>query len=799
MTIEETLDTEDPLLARLTQLALTHEIDPVAHRELRSLLRDAAVAKAVGRQQPEVGPDRYERMGLLGKGAIGEVIRVRDPNLGRVVALKALRPRAAFEAQQIDRFVAEAQTLAQLQHPSILPVYELGRLTDGRAYFTMPEIRGTTLSQRILSTMASSTGPGTGTVGRRRLVDILAQAAEAVAYAHERGVIHRDLKPDNIMVGDFGEVYVLDWGLAKVVGRDDPMADPEDTILTDRRTEDVFATTDNQVLGTPMYMSPEQARPGARLTAASDVFSLGAILLEILTGERPRQGRSVGVVIRQALSNQLHPLPENTPPTLADIVRKATATQHADRYRSAKPFSEDLRRWLDGEAQRDSARRAVQDAGGLLPGIEQLNRRARGLFDEASLVLDNLPPHAPIEAKRPAWKLQDQARELQRRATAWETEYTQALFDAVNLAPDLEEAHQRLAEHYRRRHEAAELADDEHTAQHALARLRAHHHGRYQRYLEGKASLELPTARAGIPVRLAPIVEVDRRWVLGEARDLGETPLDEVEVSHGRFALLLDRDGGEPWRIPVRIGREQHWTPSDRQGGPTPLALPDPGSVGPEDHLVPAGPCTLGGDDRAWRGRRASTVYVEPFIARRHPVTNAEWLQFLEELIGEGRAAQAQEFTPKALAGEAYTWQPRWPVRGVTPAAAEAFAAWTARQTGQPWRLPTEVEWEKLARGVDGRAFPFGNHLDPAWCRMRDSRPEGPAPVDAHPEDESPYGIRGLGGNVRDWCADVHGSFRVARGGAFDDHPDACRAASRHLLLARDGDPRVGLRLVRSC
>lgn len=797
MSIDETMG-QKPYMNRLTDLAITHDIDPVAHRELQALLREATEASSTLQGAVEGTASRYERLGMLGKGAIGEVMRVRDPSLGRVVALKVLRPRAAFEVQHVDRFVAEAQTVAQLQHPAILPVYELGQLPDGRSYFTMPEIRGTTLGQKLIATLASASGPGTGVVGRRRLVDHLTQAAEAVAYAHERGVLHRDLKPDNIMIGDFGEVYVVDWGLAKVLGRQDPLANPDDTITTQRRGVDAMATSANQVVGTPMYMAPEQARPGAHLTPAADVFSLGAMLLELLSGERPRQGRSVAAVLRQAMSHQLTPLPDEAPPALADIVRKATRPDPRERYATAKPLAEDLRRWLDGEAQRDRAREQVRDALSMLPGIEQLERRARALMDEAEVMLDGLAAHAGIDAKRPAWALQDEARALSLRAMTWRSEYTQALFDAVNLAPDLDEANVRLADYYRSRHREAELAGEDDTAQHALSRLRSHHRGRYATYLDGDASLSLVTRPEGLSVRIAPVTEVDRRWRLGDPTELGQTPLAEVSLKAGRWVLSLhDAEERVRARLPVRLAREGSWVHRDVDGEEVALSLPDLDTLGADDRFVCGGEAWLGGDARALRARRGQSVYVPSFVARAYPVTNAEWLVFLEALIGEGRAAEAQSYTPKPRAGQAYTWQPRWPVRGVLPSAALAFAAWEAERSGQAWRLPTEQEWEKLARGVDRRTFAFGMHLDPAWCRMRDSRPEGPAPVDAHPEDVSPYGIRGLTGNVRDWCSTTVGRYRVARGGAFIDHADACRAASRHLLAEDVADPAVGLRLVR--
>jgi serine/threonine protein kinase len=224
--------------------------------------------------------DRYEDLGLLGQGGMGEVRRVRDRELNRVVARKQVRADAASPAA-LARFVEELQTTAQLQHPGIVPVYDAGRTADGGVYFTMKEVRGRELGA-VIRAVHGASGEGWGVTADgwslRRVVGAVAQAAQAVGYAHERGVVHRDLKPANVMVGSFGEVLVMDWGLAKVRGGAE--GEVEDAVEVERTRG---ATRVGRVVGTPAYMPPEQAR-GEPADARSDVYALGAMLYEALTG-----------------------------------------------------------------------------------------------------------------------------------------------------------------------------------------------------------------------------------------------------------------------------------------------------------------------------------------------------------------------------------------------------------------------------------------------------------------------------------------------------------------------------------
>lgn len=236
-----------------------------------------------------------EVLGELARGGMGVVYRAHDTALGRDLALKVLRAEHAGHADLCQRFLEEAQVGGQLQHPGIVPVYHVGVATDGRPCFTMKLVQGRTLGELLRGRTAV-------TDEQARFLTIFEQVCQALAYAHDHGVLHRDLKPDNIMVGAFGEVLVMDWGLAKVL----PWA--QRGVRTVRTAAGSLASEPGSVLGTPAYMAPEQARGETELLdERADVFGLGGILCEILTGSPPYVGATSGEVALLAAQADLTP------------------------------------------------------------------------------------------------------------------------------------------------------------------------------------------------------------------------------------------------------------------------------------------------------------------------------------------------------------------------------------------------------------------------------------------------------------------------------------------------------------
>jgi serine/threonine-protein kinase len=280
--------------------------DPAGHS------RVVLPAKAEG-EQPAWRQGRYRVAGEIARGGVGSILRARDVDLGREVALKVLLDAHRGNAEITRRFLEEAQVSAQLQHPGVVPVHEIGLLADERPYFAMKLVKGQTLAE-ILESRADPSD------GRQRLLGIFAQICQTLAYAHTRGVVHRDLKPSNVMVGTFGEVQVMDWGFAKVMAKggaaDDrrttqtlsPAETPPDDveILTARSADSSSRSVAGSVMGTPAYMPPEQARGAVdEVDERSDVFGLGAILCEILTGKPAYTGRSLDEVYNKARRGEI--------------------------------------------------------------------------------------------------------------------------------------------------------------------------------------------------------------------------------------------------------------------------------------------------------------------------------------------------------------------------------------------------------------------------------------------------------------------------------------------------------------
>ena len=268
--------------------------------------QDIAIIKPLSNEMPAPGErgDRYQLFGEIARGGMGAVLKGRDTDLGRDLAVKVLLDGHRRKPELIRRFVEEAQIGGQLQHPGIVPVYELGTFADSRPYFTMKLVKGRTLAALLHDRSAPQDD-------LPRFLGVFEQVCQTVAYAHARGVIHRDLKPANVMVGSFGEVQVMDWGLAKVlkqggVADEPPAAHPPrpavSVIQTVRSGSDVDESQAGSMLGTPAYMAPEQAGGEIeRVDRRADVFGLGSILCEVLTGQPAYTGRSAQEVARKAM------------------------------------------------------------------------------------------------------------------------------------------------------------------------------------------------------------------------------------------------------------------------------------------------------------------------------------------------------------------------------------------------------------------------------------------------------------------------------------------------------------------
>ncbi len=346
---------------------------------------------------------------------------------------------------------------------------------------------------------------------------------------------------------------------------------------------------------------------------------------------------------------------------------------------------------------------------------------------------------------------------------------------------------------------------------------------RHEAWLRGEGTLTLHTDPPGAIARLLRFEPSPRRLVAVPAAELGPTPIVARALPVGSYVVELEAPGG-PVRVPVVVGRLEASGPTDRRGQPLTLRLPGPSELAPDEALVPAGAFWSGGDDAAVGGGPRRRRWCAGFAMRRHPVTNAEYIAFLDHLVATGRGREALRHAPRERGGtlgevgaviygqnddgrfklradaDGDMWRDGWPVVMVDWHAAVAFAAWESARTGQRWRLPTADEVEKAARGVDGRFYPWGDAFDPSWCCMRDSHPGRPKPadVDAFPHDRSPYGVRGLAGNVRCWCADGPGPMRrYDRGGSWLGNARECRAADVHDHEETHRAAEIGIRLVR--
>ncbi len=796
---------------------------PAHTRTLRTDESDGAITTDVDKTQPllleQKGEldERYEVLELLGEGGMGEVHLARDRNLGREVAVKTIPPQR-MDSKRLARFVAEARITAQLEHPGIVPVHDLFLSGEGDIFYTMKRVQGTTLRDVLDDLLAEDPGI-TRQWNLNRLLTVFRGACQAVAYAHTRRVLHRDLKPDNIMVGDFGEVLVMDWGVARML--DDA---PEELVQIVREGASLLQTQDGAMVGSPAYMSPEQMQSDAgELSCASDVFSLGVMLYEILTLRRPFRAPNLGRLLYLVAKGEFLTPSEavsgrDLPADVEAICMRALSVDPADRFADAGELTEALDFWLERIRPREEADRLVAEGKEMLllfakaaSDAEEADLRARSLQA-------GLETWDPLSMKRLVWEAEREAADAVAAADTLFGDCEAAFESALSHLSEYRPACFGLADLYWIRFLQSEESRDPRWQRRWLGLVMRYAPEQYAKRLQGDGTLTLSTEPSATAT-LRRLVEEDGRLVPGSTTELGETPLRRIPVAMGRYELTLRSDGTAPLQLPVVLRRTQNLEMK--------AALPSQDSVPDGFVAVPAGRAYLGGDPAAISGLPQIDVHVSDFAIARYPVTAAEYLEYLADLRKSGIEPEALLRSPRARGSrgvrqeplfqlppdgsyalpfidrDGTTWHPEQPIVSISHDDAEAYAFWLTARSDLTFRLPTESEWEKAARGVDRRLFPWGDRFDASFCVMSESSPDTPdlPAIGAVPTDVSPYGIRDLAGGVRDWCnwdpdADPMAGRYPIRGGSYGTVEIYCRCASRSVVELQYVGSHVGFRLV---
>ena len=723
---------------------------------------------------------RYRLGQELGRGGMGAVYLAEDTVLRRSVALKVLREPLATAAQRA-AFQAEALVTAQLEHPNIVPVHDAGVADDGQPWLVMKRVEGQSLAERL------QWSPGLqSSLGSRMRIG--RQVAVGLSYAHSRGLLHRDIKPQNIMLGRFEEVLLLDWGLALELGK-----------------------TVGRAAGSPGYLAPEVVAGGAP-SVRSDLWSLGVVWSELAlwralwtsasTTDRLREstgGPPQAVVaaeqlgeLRELLLRMLHGDPAQRPATVEEAIVELDAILEG-KQRAAR-----AERWLE------SARQAMDAA-------TAARRRVASAAAEAKAASEAVPSWAPLSDKAALIQAElahlGARREVERADEEALSAAEAALSEAHSYAP----ARAVLSRLLLDRHQRAVEQGDGATAAFMERRVRQLGVPALLRRLEQPAVIDLRGLPTGVRAYLQPVLEEHDLWSLGPRRPI-DLDLGEVEVQPGAWCLVWGTGPEAEVRTSMRLGRGERWATAHS----LPVLQPDRRQW----CLVPAGPFVPGGDAELSMAA-GPAVDLPGFLIRRSPVTALEYRDFLMALA-EKDVEEANARRPRSVTGVVgtprYYWPriepgappplpftdaegdqhlPTWPIIGVSWDDAVTYAAWAGG------RLPTEHEWEKSGRGGDGRPFPWGSRFDASLCHMNESQPGKPAPqpVARFAGDCSLYGVRDLAGSVREWCAGDHfdgrRTERPVRGGAWNSSARLCRLAHRYGYLQSVCTNHVGFRVVR--
>jgi len=821
------------------------------------------------------------------------VYRAYDRTLRRFVALKVLHQQGMLHPVLQERFDREGKIMAGLSHPNVVSIHDMGE-QEGRSYIAMELVAGRTLEGILAGRF----------MPLRSLLEILHQVAQGVAHAHAHGVIHRDLKPGNILVTPSGQAKVTDFGIAHLM-------------QSEMRLTDSGAS-----LGTPFYMAPEQIRgASASVNERTDVYALGAILYEMVAGAPPHSGKTPGEIFTKVLNAEPVPLRKRNRRVHEDVVTicmKALEREPSARYATARAFAEDLEKYLREEpisakpptfgrrtyrAIRRYRAIATAVAGAILVGAgfggyswvrsakqSALARRtfveaeaalAREEWDKASALyreverLDSgdrhaqrraaiaeemrrgeealasreahlrryrshscteMPSHEPASKKEPHWGEHQSMDRSLREANIAEEQAFWHFRGALAIDPSLSPARLRIARICERRYEEKEAAGDRASADWWYRQMLSFGGTVFLR----PATLSLGTDPSDslpylfryetrnlrqVPIPFHPVQglgSVELRSVdalpLGAGRDatrVSAYPLECTEFNRiqfplslaaGSYLVVFEKSGHERTRYPVLLTRAQRLERT--------VKLLPKGSLPEEFVYVPGGMTILAGDPYAsvlgGNPRPRVKQEVNSFLISRFPLTVQEYVKFLNDRSWQTAAAAEKRIC--RLAGDPvdgqYSPAPEhldYPAAGMSYEDALAFAEWYTKVRGRgKWRfrLPSEAEWERAARGADGRYYPWGDEFNASFAAVGGSRQKiAPEPVGLFPANESVFGVFDMAGGVENYTStevtvldNVRG--KVVKGGSYTASGRGCRAASFGVVAPSHASEFVGMRLV---
>ncbi|MBM4291743.1 MAG: hypothetical protein FJ138_10090 [Deltaproteobacteria bacterium] len=767
--------------------------------------------------------DRFELFEEIAHGAMGRIDAGWDRHLGRPVAIKTLRSDRAKDVVRM-RFLEEAQVTGQLQHPNIITVYELGRLR-GEVVFVMRRVEGQSLKQ-LIQRLKRDDDDMVKEYTLAHKLQVFFKLCQAVAFAHSRGVIHRDIKPSNVMIGDFGDVVLLDWGLCKIIGQE---------VRSSRSSTERWQTMHGQIIGTPAYMSPEQALGMIdQVSPATDVYGLGALLYHFITLHPPFMGKSNREVVRKVLQAELTPPRERAPELripeeLERICLKCLERSADQRYPSAAELARDVQAFLDG---------GLGEGGGAFEPLISLEaQRAaleENLFYYQEIQEDLASSHdtwqtlhlrawlgGDEQLRREGWEALSQIKHYRQESEAliakmceqlahyqWTRRHLEASGALTPERPAQDNTTELLCTLLASRYENAVVEGDDRAQAQIGQWLQAFDPAQGEQLSQSVGALYIHVRPINAEIQLWQCVSESGRLKKTRPKTLKSSPLLLEKVPAGQYVLSATLPGQSEavesaLRVYAGVTTRLSVTLYHREAAP-------PGFV-----HVPAGTFRSGAPNDPTSP--AAELALPDVFLRKTPVTSQEYLDFLAALAErsplEARARQPRRsgdgaplwrWSPAGapLLPTEQGWSPETPVVGVSYDDAQAFCAWQSLRLQYAVRLPTESEWEKAARGMDGRRFPWGEAWDPRFV----AGPEVwdhhlPPPVGLMSADTSCYGVQDLVGGVREWTtpSDPASTFGVLRGGSFLTDAVEGRPLWRKALLATSRvAPDVGFRLALS-